>query len=203
VRALLFILLLGTPSVKGDSWVPPVTEVYHSRDGNVVVRVDPVQPTQKDPKPLAPTAKSKPTATITRWSPKDRSFRFLRRVTLRNPRSPIIALITNDARFLVTFDDWFGVGTTDNAVVIYDLDKDSIHNYRIEDFLPESYREKFQRSTSSISWRGEPFVVEWEPIHIYVPLPATTPDSKGFEPHIEIDPAKNKIWVQKEDKPER
>jgi len=157
------------------------------------VRIDPVQRDQKD---------ARPTATITKWSPKDRSYRFVRRVTLRNPRSPIIALITNDACFLITFDDWFGVGTTDNAVVIYDLDKGSIHNYRIDDFLPESYREKFQRSTSSLTWRGEPFVDEWEHT-IYVPLPDTTPDSKGFEPHIEIDPAKHKIWIQKEDKPEQ
>jgi hypothetical protein len=192
MRLLLASLLISIPLAHGDSWAPPVTQIHHSRDASIVVRIDPVQRDQKD---------ARPTAIITKWSPKDRSYRFLRRVTLRNPRSPIIALITNDARFLVTFDDWFGVGTTENAVVIYDLDKDSVRNYRIEDFLPESYRERFRRSTSSITWRGEPFVVEWEPVHIYVPLPDTTPDGKGFDSHIEIDPAKNKIWIQKDEKP--
>jgi hypothetical protein len=60
-------------------------------------------------------------ATLTKWSDQDKSYHFLRRVTLRNPERPLTAVIADDARFLVTFDDWCRMGETENAVVIYDL----------------------------------------------------------------------------------
>lgn len=195
MRTLFAIsLLAGVLCTIADTWVPPVTEIVHSRDGNIVVRIDPV--TTEDSKKAA----QRPVATITKWVTEERGYRFIRRVTLLNQRCPLTALITNDARFLVTFDDWFGVGTTDNTIVIYDLQYGTTHNHRLDSFLPAFYREKLRRSVSSISWHGEPFVDEWEHT-IYVPLPDTKPDRDGFEPHLVIDPAKNKVWLQTKDKP--
>ena len=213
MRALLASFLIVSPLANGDSWLPPVTQIYYSQDASLVVRVDPVESDEKGAHPVA---------VITRWSPKDSSYHFDRRVSLRNPRCPLCAVITNDARFLVTFDDWSGVGTTENAVVIYDLENGTNHHYRIEDFLPKSIRERFARSSSSVTWRGQPLVETlghiirvWLPDETRdnFPLSAPTPDgvsrpdptpeSTGFDVHIEINPAKNKIWLEKNEPAQR
>jgi hypothetical protein len=92
-------------------------------------------------------------ASITRWNEKERSYRFLRSVVLRNEIGPSTAVISNDARFLVTFDDFCESGTTENAVVIYDLSKGTVIACGIEDFLPKAYCDALHRSVSHIDWR--------------------------------------------------
>ena len=69
---------------------------------------------------------------------------------LRNPEGPGTAVITNDGRFLVTFDDVCQAGLTANAVVIYDLERGTTFAHRLDEFLPESYRENRSPSISSI-----------------------------------------------------
>jgi hypothetical protein len=93
-------------------------------------------------------------ASITRWNEKEKSYRFLRSIVLRNEIGPSTAVISNDARFLVTFDDFCESGTSENAVVIYDLEKGTVIACGIEDFLPKAYREALSRSVSHINWRG-------------------------------------------------
>ena len=193
MRTLLASLALIGTSALADTWMAPTPNVVSSRDAQTVVRLDPVSPGEHQ-------KGAKPTATVTKWSGKTNSYRFVVRVPLRNPYGPVTAVITNDTRFLVTFDDWGHVGTTENAVVIYDLKKHTAHNYRIEDFLHESFRDKLQRSTSSIAWREQPYVIEWDHT-ISVTLLGTEPDRNGFRPSVIIDPARNKIKLETKDKP--
>jgi hypothetical protein len=94
-------------------------------------------------------------ASIARWNEKERSYRFLRSVVLRNRIGPSTAVISNDARFLVTFDEFCESGMSENDVVIYDLEKDITVACGIEDFLPKAYRESLRSSVSSIYWRDQ------------------------------------------------
>jgi hypothetical protein len=100
-------------------------------------------------------------ASIARWNEKERSYRFLRSVVLRNRIGPSTAVISNDARFLVTFDEFCESGMSENDVVIYDLDKEITISYAIEDFLPKAYREWLHRTISHIDWRdAHPYLNE-------------------------------------------
>jgi hypothetical protein len=92
-------------------------------------------------------------ASIAKWNEKDRSYRFVRSVVLRNQIGPMTAV--NDGRFLVTFDEFCESGMSENAVVIYDLEKDITLACSIEDFLPKEYRESLRRSVGSIYWRDQ------------------------------------------------
>ena len=189
-RIILATALIGSfvATVPADTWMAPSTQVIQSADGNVVVRIDPNLNRGKDKVPVR--------ASVTRWDANTKSYLFVRDVTLRNPWRPVTVVITNDARFLVSFDDWFDVGTTDNAVVIYDLEKSSMQNYRLEDFLPEDFRKKLKRSISSVDWRETPYSLPDQTI--YIPIPGVGLNQNGFQPHIVVDPAKKRVWLQKE-----
>jgi hypothetical protein len=153
-----------------------------SLNGNIAVRIDPGSPEESG------KTRIECVATLMKWDREQKSYRFFRRVTLRNPIRPSTAVITNDARFLVTFDDYCERGKTSNAVVIYDLQQGTSHAYALKDFLPASYRETLQESVSSIYWRGNPRLDEWITPTIDVPSP-----NDSFVATIVIDLAKNTI----------
>jgi hypothetical protein len=184
-KLLAIFFLLGAPAARPDSCVLPATEGYVSDDGSVVVRIEFGRPKAfyPDPKDCV--------ATIAKWNEKDRGYRFLRSVVLRNEIGPSTAVISNDARFLVTFDDFCVSGTSENAVVIYDLEKGSVVACGIEDFLPKAYREALHRSVSHIEWReNHPWLNDGER-HVRV-----SPDFRTKEGiSIIIDLATNSITL--------
>jgi hypothetical protein len=129
-KLLAIFLMISAPFARPDSCVLPSTTGYVSDDGTTVVRIEFGRPKTFYPDPKDCVAR------IARWHEEDRSYRFVRSVVLRNPVGPGEAVISNDARFLVTFDDFCESGTTENAVVIYDLEKGTVIACGIEDFLP-------------------------------------------------------------------
>jgi hypothetical protein len=160
-----------------------------SPDGNIAVRIGSGSPAESG------KTRTDCVATLTKWDGKEQSYRFLRRVTLRNAIRPRTAVITKDARFLVTFDDYCEQGTTPNTIVIYDLQQDTSYAHALEDFLPASYRQTLEESVSSIHWRGDPSVSPWVNIHkVYVSSPG---GDGGYESYIVIDAAKNTITLEK------
>lgn len=151
-KLVALFLLIGAPFARPDSCVLPATTGYVSDDGTTVVRIEFGWPEDLGPAPRQMQMPTKCIARIARWNEKDKSYRFLRSVVLRNRIGPREAVISNDARFLVTFDDFCESGTTENSVVIYDLEKGTVIACGIEDFLPKAYREALHRSVSHIDW---------------------------------------------------
>jgi WD40 repeat protein len=196
MRALLITVLSGALAVSAaaDTWSVPTTRIVQSQDGNVAVRIVPNTNPGKD----HVTAQ----ATVTRWDAKTKSYSFVREVTLRNPQSPVTVVVTNDAHFLVTFDDWSAVGRTDNAVVIYDLLNGDVSNYRLEDFLPEEFRNKLERSISSVEWHQyDPFIQADQTIYVRIPGVEFDFVNTGYERHIVVDPARKRVWLTPERAP--
>jgi hypothetical protein len=152
-KLVALFLLIGAPFARPDSCVLPATTGYISDDGTTVVRIEFGWPEELGPAPRQMQMPTKCIARIARWNEKDRSYRFLRSVVLRNRIGPGEAVITNDARFLVTFDEFCESGMSENAVVIYDLEKNITVSCGIEDFLPKAYRESLHRTISHIDWR--------------------------------------------------
>ena len=151
-KLLAIVLLIGAPTARPDSCVLPSTEGYISGDGTTVVRIEFGWPEDLGSAPREMQMPTKCLATIARWNAEDRSYRFLRSVVLRNRIGPGGAVISNDARYLVTFDEFCEAGMSENDVVIYDLEKDITISCAIEDFLPKTYRDSLRRSISSIYW---------------------------------------------------
>jgi hypothetical protein len=190
-KSLAMLVLVALSSANADTCSLASNTAITSYDGNIVVRVQPGSPD------TPARARAECIATLTKWSEQDQSYHFLRRVTLRNPERPLTAVITDDARFLVTFDDWCRMGETENAIVIYDLEQGTSHAYALKDFLSASYRETLSRSMSSTEWRGDPIVSEGNHV-IYVPA---SRGNDSFESTIVIDPAKNTITCKACEKP--
>jgi len=184
-------LSLGYADTCGDTSATTIV----SPDGAIVVRIDSGSPAESG------KARTECIATLTKWDGKEQSYRFLRRVALRNETRPKTAVITKDARFLATFDDYCEQGTTPNTIVIYDLEKGTSFAHALEDFLPAWFRKTLEESISSIHWREEnPHADPWVNIHnIYVSLRG----AKDRYRYLVIDAAKNVITFEERAKLEK
>jgi len=184
-KLLSLFLLIGAPFAHPDSCVLPSSAGYVSDDGTTVVRVQFGRPAESGIPAKECVAK------VARLNEKDGSYQFLRSIVLRNQVGPSTAVISNDARFLVTFDDFCESGLSDNAVVIYDLERGTTVAHRIEDFLPTAYRERLHRSVSHLDWRdGHPYLNDYDR-KVYI-----SPDFRTKEGiSVIIDLANNSITI--------
>ena len=158
-KLIAILLLIGAPSVRPDSCVTPSTLGFASDNGDIALRIQYGWPERLGPPPRQMDMPPKCIATIARWNEADRSYRFVRSVVLRNEIGPSTAVISNDGRYLVTFDDFCESGLSENDVVIYDLEKEITIACSTEDFLPKEYRDSLHRSVSHMDWRdGHPWL---------------------------------------------
>jgi hypothetical protein len=189
-RAIAVIMLSGWLSLAfADTCGETSTTAIPNQDGDIVVRIESGSPEGSGKKRIECVA------TLTKWDSKEQSYKFLRRLTLRNPIRPSTAVITNDGQFLVTFDDYCEMGRISNTVVIYDLQQGTSQAHALEDFLPPSYRKTLKDSISNTFWRGDPSVEKWvHPHTVYVSSPG---DNDGHDAYIVIDAEKNTITLEK------
>lgn len=76
-------------------------------------------------------------------------------VRLDNEVAPVSALISDNGDYVITFDNWHGVGYGDNVVAIYSGKTGTlIKKLGLADFLTESDIYNLPESTSSIHWHG-------------------------------------------------
>ena len=188
-NAIAVLMLSACGLAFADTCGDTSTTAITSQDGDFAVRIDSGSAEESGKK------RAECVATLTKWDSKEQSYRFLRRIILRNPIRPRTAVITHDAQFLVTFDDYCEMGRTPNTVVIYNLEKGTSHAHALEDFLPASYRETLEDSISNTLWRGDPSVEKWvHPHTVYVSSPG---DYDGSEAYIVIDAEKNTLTLEK------
>ncbi|HEY5721075.1 MAG TPA: hypothetical protein VIT45_02010 [Allosphingosinicella sp.] len=74
---------------------------------------------------------------------------------LANELSPVSALVADDGRHVVTFDNWHSMGQGENVVVIYGARGRLIQSLKLTDLVPEAYVRALPRSVSSIQWSGK------------------------------------------------
>lgn len=76
-------------------------------------------------------------------------------VRLVNEVAPVSALVSNNGDYVITFDNWHGVGYGDDVVSIYNAQSGKlIKKLGLSDFLTESDIYSLPASTSSIRWHG-------------------------------------------------
>lgn len=167
-RRLTFLLLAAAasaPPALADSWALPSKETYRSPNGRYQLRVTPTKfesqlayfEDKVDGRPDAGARKgARDNACRATLSRKGRDGLWIRvwSVPLANEVSPVDALVSDDGRYVVTFDNWHSVGYGDDVVVIYDAKGQATHRFGLEDLLPQSYLERIPTSVSSRWWGG-------------------------------------------------
>jgi TonB family protein len=88
----------------------------------------------------------------------DGGYTKKRAFPLVNEVSPVSALVSSNGDYVVTFDNWHGVGYGNDVVVIYRADGVLIKKFGLEDLLTEGDIETLPRSVSSIWWGGEHYI---------------------------------------------
>jgi hypothetical protein len=88
-----------------------------------------------------------------------------------NSYAPHTALVSNHAKYAITFDNWGSLGSGKDTVVIYGPKGTLVKSFSLSDFLSKDEILKLPRSVSSIYWGGEHYI---DPDGELLTLKATT-----------------------------
>lgn len=157
--------LIWAPSACADSWLLPETTTYLSRGEGCRLTVVPrdledqlaffegkVAGAEKAGQRA--DGNSEPNATLERRLPDGRWQRVWTRA-LVNDVAPTDALISDDMKYVVTFDNWHSVGYGDDAIAIYDIANGGVRTFSVENLLGADYFAALPHSVSSVDWRSD------------------------------------------------
>lgn len=159
---LSFLFILGfSVLTKADTWRLPVTKKYCSENKKYCLKVEPKKLESQlshfqdkvDEKENAGANKNeKENYCKGTFSAKGKK---VWKIQLDNEVTPVSALVSNNGDYVITFDNWHGIGYGDNVVAIYSgLTGKLIRKLGLSDFLTESDIYNLPASTSSIHWHG-------------------------------------------------
>lgn len=184
LNLLAFVgLLLAAAFVSADSWGPPETQVSLSANGQFRVAVVPrpldgALPFFRDKvdgvEPAGQRSGETQTSAVGRVEERGArgTWRLLWQKPLVNDVGPRSVLLTNDASFLVTFDNWHSAGYGDDVVAIYDRQGELVRKLSLEQVLPQAYVSHLPRSVSSRWWGGKHSLVDDDrAVELQVALP--------------------------------
>lgn len=157
-QLMLALLALSLPAAAvADSWGMPKREIYFSADRQARLIVTPNRTLARDQFEGQGAAKRPGGKAKGRLERRGANSRWLLvwEIALVNEIAPVSALVANSGDHVVTFDDWGGVGTSDNVVVIYGEGGRLVRSLSLSDLLPEDYLRTLPATVSSIYWGGE------------------------------------------------
>ncbi len=159
---LFLVLLFGLSTVaRADTWRLPTVEKYCSANKKYCLKVEPKKLESQlsyfqdkvDERVNAGAVKGIPD-NICKGTFFAKGKR-LWNVRLDNEVAPVSALVSDNGEYVITFDNWHGVGYGDNVVAIYNGKSGTlIKKLGLTDFLTESDIYNLPASTSSIHWHG-------------------------------------------------
>lgn len=190
---LIVIFLLGFSFVvKGDSWALPTTKKYCSANKKYCLKVEPkklesqLSYFQDKVDEIENAGADK---TVNENYCKGTFFakgKKLWNIQLDNEVSPVSALVSNDGNYVITFDNWHGVGYGDNVVAIYNgLTGNLIKKLGLIDFLTESDIYNLPASTSSIHWHGT-HQINYEKNQLILKVVKPSKNEEFFDVHIDL-----------------
>ncbi len=120
-------------------------------------------------------------------------------VRLDNDVAPVSVLISDNGDYVITFDNWHGVGHGDNVVAIYNGKTGTlIKKLGLTDFLTESDIDNLPASTSSIHWYGT-HQIDYEMSQLILKVVKPAKDEQFFDIRVNLqngevlDQVKDKI----------
>lgn len=189
---LVLFLLGSTLLVKADTWELPVPTKYCSENKKYCLKVLPKK-LQSQLSYFQDKVDGKEDAGANRnvkenfckgiFSAKGKK---LWDVKLDNEVSPVSVLISNEGNYVITFDNWHGVGYGDNVVAIYDgFTGKLIKKMGLSDFLTESDIYNLPASTSSIHWHGN-HEIDYEKKQLVLKVVKPDKNDPFFDVHIDL-----------------
>ena len=177
---LAVAIFVGAVPARADSWAPPGIGTYVSANGQYRLTVLPreigSQLAYFEAKargetlpelegPLGRFEKLEDGQWVSVWSR-----------ALLNEVAPVKAIVSDDGRRVVTFDNWHAVGHGDHVVVLYGADGALVRSLRLDQIVPSYFVEALPASVSSISWReGDPRFVG-NMLELAIAEPRSEPD---------------------------
>lgn len=194
---LIFIFIFGSSFVvKADTWLLPTTAKYCSENKKYCLKVEPKKLESQlsyfqdkvDEKENAGADKdAKENYCKGTFSAKGKK---LWKIQLDNEVSPVSALVSNNGDYVITFDNWHGVGVGDNVVAIYDgINGKLIKKFSLTDFLTESDVDSLPASTSSIHWHGT-HQLDYEKEQLILKVVKPSNKEEFFDVHIDLTDGK-------------
>jgi len=161
---MLALSILLPCVVMADSWLPAEREFYFSSDQRFGFAVTPraIRDSlsyfrDKSHNQYHPGQAEKGPVTCQGWfgvRDSGTTYRKLWERTLVNDVAPTHAIVADDGRYVVTFDNWYSEGYGDDVIVIYGDGGKLIRKFGLSDFLNPDEISQLPRSVSSISWGG-------------------------------------------------
>lgn len=162
---LLSLALLGLATLtlwlagpaRADSWLPPAKEVTLSANGQFRFTSYPA-PDRKVEAYFEAEIEGRRSARPSAEGRLERKrarggWETVWKAPLANLIAPTAALVTNDGRYVVTFDNWYSTGHGEDVIVIYREDGSLVRSMMLTDLVPDFYMATLSHSVSSISWR--------------------------------------------------
>lgn len=177
--------LFHVSEARADSWLPPEKKVTLSANGQFRFTVYPASEHKVDDffeHEKAGRSSLRPHATGRLERKRARGgWQTVWKAPLANLYAPVDALVSDDGRHVVTFDDWYGEGTGENLIVIYRADGSVVRRMELLDLVPQYYADTLTNTFSSIWWRaGAEFAANGETLHVNViPPGGGFPDAPG------------------------
>jgi len=171
----LFGAVNGT-EVRADSWPIPGTETTISPNGVFRLTLEPApnhlveqyfeleRQSRADARPNA-TAKLERKGEGDRWN-------AVWSGPLANLIAPVSALVADDGRYVVTFDNWYSTGHGEDVLVIYRADGALVRSMQLIDLVPQMYKDSLPHTVSSVRWlKGAEIQPDGETLFVDVYVP--------------------------------
>lgn len=155
--ALAALALWPAGPARADSWMPPAKAVTLSANGQFRFTSYPASDRKVDAyfkDEIEGRRSARPNAEGRLERKRARGgWQTVWKAPLANLIAPTDALVTNDGRYVVTFDNWYGTGHGENVIVIYREDGSLVRSMMLTDLVPDFYMATLSHSVSSIHWR--------------------------------------------------
>jgi hypothetical protein len=149
ISAALAVALAGVAAA--DSWLAPTEQDYYSLNEAYYLHVVPGDGAKHAAATLYEVVVDAEVGgdALIKWS-RD----------LVNPYAPTQVLVSDGGEYVVTSDDWGGVGYGPNVVVIYGPGGELVKQFALEDLLTEEEIALVPHSVSSRWWRAGKYINE-------------------------------------------
>lgn len=213
--AIIAAFAVSTP-IRADSWSPPSTQIFVSADQKSRVTITPrdldssleyFRDKVKDKaKPGLPkNAQNRQASAVVEVISDAGEWKFGWKVDLINEISPVSAILSDDGRHLVTFDNWHVVGYGPSTIVQYNREEGFIRQFDLGYFLPPYYLEALPTSVSSRSWKHGEGTIEDNILHFDIIVPAKgsrpgkkKPETVGFQIDLnsgDVSKEDTRAWI--------
>ena len=186
-----------------DSWSLPTTTTYNSCSGRARITVTPrnlenqLDYFEDRVRNVDPAGQKEGGARFAKARLErlfDKRWQVVWERQIANDVAPVSAIVRDDGEYVVTFDDWHGLGYGLNAVVIYGTGGRLVRALALSDIVPADYIKALPHSVSSIHWRGDPrFSGDGQRVLIPVTVPSENFASDTVKIDLAVDLTDGKV----------